>query len=111
MDPSIQIIKNRNTILQVRKKGRFIKGKNFNMHFLEDNNLNQIVFVGYIATKKLGNAVRRNKAKRLLRELARKILIKYCKINYYYVLIAKNSIFDTSFSILENELKELINDI
>ncbi|SVA69434.1 uncharacterized protein METZ01_LOCUS122288, partial [marine metagenome] len=59
--------------------------------------------------KKIGNAVKRNKAKRLMRELARKVLIKYGKINSYYVLIAKNSIFNTPFATLEIEFKKLIS--
>ncbi len=64
--------------------------------------------VGFTATKKVGNAVKRNKAKRLMRELARKVLTKYGKTNSYYVLIAKNSIFSTPFATLEIELKKLI---
>jgi hypothetical protein len=44
-----------------------------------------------------------------MRELARKALIKYGKINSYYVLIAKNSIFSAPFATLEIELKKLIS--
>ena len=44
-----------------------------------------------------------------MREVARKVLRKYGKINSYYVLIAKNSIFKTPFATLENELKKLIS--
>ena len=79
------------------------------MQFLEDSNLDGAMAVGFTATKKVGNAVERNKAKRLMRELARKVLIKYGKINSYYVLIAKNSIFSTPFATLEIELKKLIS--
>ena len=79
------------------------------MQFLEDSSLNGVITVGFTATKKIGNAVKRNKAKRLMRELARKVLIKYGKINYYYVIIAKNSIFGAPFDTLEIELKELIS--
>ena len=78
------------------------------MQFLEDYSLNGDIAVGYTATKKIGNAVKRNKAKRLMRELARKVLTKYGKINSYYVLIAKNSMFSTPFATLEIELKKLI---
>ena len=44
-----------------------------------------------------------------MRELTRKVLPKYGKINFYYVLIAKNSIFETSFVELEKELKKIIS--
>ena len=79
------------------------------MQFLEDSSLNGVITVGFTATKKIGNAVKRNKAKRLMRELARKVLIKYGKINSYYVLIAKNSIISTPFVTLEIELKKLVS--
>ena len=59
--------------------------------------------------KRLGNAVKRNKAKRLMRELTRKVLPIYGKINFYYVLIAKISIFETPFLELEKELKKIIS--
>ena len=79
------------------------------MQFLEDSGLNGAMVVGFTATKKVGNAVKRNKAKRLMRELARKVLVKYGKINSYYVLIAENSIFSAPFATLEIELKKIIS--
>ena len=109
MAPSLKIIKDRKTFLKIRKEGRFVKGESFNLHYLNNKNLENDVFIGYIATKKLGNAVKRNKAKRLMRELAKKVLIKYSKKNRYYVLIAKISIFNKSFKYQENELKGLIS--
>ena len=106
---SLQTIKNRSTFVKIHNKGNYFKGKFLNIQFLEDENLKEVIVVGYTATKKIGNAVKRNKAKRLMREVARKVLRKYGKINSYYVLIAKNSIFSTSFVALEIELKNLIS--
>ena len=105
----LQTIKKRSTFIQIRNNGNCIKGKFINVQFLEDSSLNETIAVGYTATKKMGSAVKRNKAKRLMRELARKVLIKYGKINSYYVLIAKNSIFSAPFATLEIELKEIIS--
>ena len=93
----------------MREKGRKIQGKNFNIQFLEDQNLNSLIYVGFTATKKIGTAVKRNKAKRIMRELARKVITKYGKINSYYVLIAKPPIFEISYYSQEIELKELIS--
>ena len=76
---------------------------------LHKQNLNNSIGVGYTATKKIGNAIKRNKAKRIMRELAKKILIKG-KINSYYVLIAKSSILDTKFEKLLLELERHIDD-
>ena len=102
-------IKNRATFVMIRNEGSFIKGKNINIQILHNQNLENSVGVGYTASKKIGNAVKRNKAKRIMRELARKIIING-KINSYYVLIAKSSLLKEKFDNLLIELKEKIND-
>ncbi len=43
-----------------------------------------------------------------MREIARKIIYRYGKKNFSYVLIAKKQIFDTPIRKLENELRELV---
>ena len=93
----------------VRNEGKFVKSKNMNVQILHNQDLENSIGIGYTASKKIGNAVRRNKAKRIMRELARKIIING-KINSYYVLIAKTSLLDEKFSNLLVELKEKIND-
>ncbi len=105
----LKTISKRSTFIMLRKKGEFIHGKAFNLQILQDSSLEGIVFVGFTATKKLGKSVKRNKAKRIMRELARKVITKYGKINSYYVLIAKSSIFEIPFDLQENELKKLIS--
>ena len=92
----------------VRNEGEFIKGKNINLQILHNQNLGKTIGVGYTASKKIGNAVKRNRAKRIMRELARKIIING-KINSYYVLIAKVSLLNEKFDKLLLELKENIN--
>ena len=109
MAHKIFTIKKRSTFVMVRNNGSFIKGKNINLQILHNQNLEKSIGVGYTASKKIGNAVKRNKAKRIMRELARKIIING-KINSYYVLIAKPSLLNEKFSNLLIELKEKIND-
>ncbi len=105
MAQSIIIIKKRSTFVLVRENGKSIKSNAFNIQILEDKNLNEKIAVGYTATKKLGNAVIRNKAKRIMKELARKVLTKYGKINFYYVLIAKIPLLTIPFKDLQIELE------
>ena len=102
-------IKKRTTFVMIRNEGSFVKGKNINIQILHNQNLENSVGVGYTASKKIGNAVKRNRAKRIMRELARKIIING-KINSYYVLIAKSSLLDEKFNDLLLELREKIND-
>ena len=93
----------------VRNEGKFVKSKNMNVQILHNQDLENSIGIGYTASKKIGNAVKRNKAKRIMRELARKILING-KINSYYVLIAKTSLLEEEFEKLLLELKEKAND-
>jgi ribonuclease P protein component len=101
-------IKKRSTFVHVRDNGKFIRSNSFNIQILEDLRLEKIIAVGYTATKRLGNAVIRNKSKRIMRELARKVILKYGKINFYYVIIAKSNLLKKPFKELELELEKLI---
>lgn len=49
------------------------------------------LFVGYTATKKIGNAVCRNRSKRRLRAVVREVLATYALPHVDYVFIARNS--------------------
>jgi len=102
-------IRKRSTFIKIRKNGILQRGKAFNVEFLNAENLNNSIYVGFTATKKIGSAVKRNKAKRILRELVNKIIVKYGKNNSYYVLIAKKPIFEFPFRSHEIELKKLIS--
>ena len=108
MAQTLFTIKKRSTFVMIRNHGEFIKGKNMNIQILYNQNLENCIGVGYTASKKIGNAVKRNRAKRIMRELARKIIING-KINSYYVLIAKTSLLEEKFDKLLLELKGKIN--
>ncbi len=103
-------IKDRPTFEMIKKKGLFIKSQNLNMQVLLNQNLNKSIGIGFTATKRIGNAIKRNKAKRIMRELSKKIIING-KINSYYVLIAKPSLLSTPFEKLIIELKTKIDEI
>ena len=96
----LETIRKRSTFLLIRHKGKVKHGKSFNVQHLNDQSLDNSIYVGFTATKKIGKNVKRNKAKRIMRELAKKVISKYGKINSYYVLIAKSQIFDISFRYL-----------
>ena len=92
----------------IRNRGKFLRGENINIQILHNQELENSIGVGYTASKKIGNAVKRNRAKRIMRELAKKIIING-KTNSYYVLIAKSSLLKERFENLLLELKEKIN--
>ena len=84
MAQSLTTVKKRSTFVHVRDNGKFIRSNSFNIQILEDKSLSDSIAVGYTATKRLGNAVMRKKAKRRMMELAKNVITKYGKINFYY---------------------------
>jgi len=65
----------------------------------------QALRVGFTCSKKVGNAVARNRAKRRLREIARLILPQFGQIGHDYVLIGRANVTDsTKFTALQDEL-------
>jgi ribonuclease P protein component len=60
--------------------------------------------VGFTATKKIGNAVVRNRVKRRLRELARSGLGPHARPGHDYVLIGRQPTFARAFPDLEKDL-------
>jgi len=56
-----------------------------------DEDQSGLIRVGYTCSKKVGNAVARNRAKRRLREIAREVIPKQGQKNHDYVLIGRHS--------------------
>jgi ribonuclease P protein component len=63
--------------------------------------------VGIIAKKSIGNAVKRNKIKRILRELWRNRCFQLLS-GYDVVILARKKIIQARFSDIEDELMKLI---
>lgn len=66
---------------------------------------------GVTATKKLGNAIKRNKAKRRIRNLVKDLLPKYGKNGYDYVFIAKENLIDEDWEVLKEESTSVLKDL
>lgn len=62
------------------------------------------IMTGYTATKRIGNAVIRNKSKRRLRAIARDVLPHYAAPGVDYVFIARLSTAECNFK----ELKKML---
>ncbi|WP_417516918.1 ribonuclease P protein component [Minwuia sp.] len=60
--------------------------------------------VGFTASKKVGNAVRRSRAKRRLRAITDSVLKRQAAPDHDYVLIARPATIDRNFSDLEDDL-------
>lgn len=64
--------------------------------------------VGFTATRKIGNAVTRNRAKRRLRAAAAELLPLYGREGHDYVLIARNETTTRPFSALLDDLANVL---
>lgn len=65
-----------------------------------------LVRIGFTASKKVGGAVQRNRAKRRLRALADEILVPHAKDGVDYVLIARAGTLDRRFDDLRTDMEK-----
>jgi ribonuclease P protein component len=64
--------------------------------------------VGVVASRKVGGAVKRNRAKRLLRETARRIAPKWIDRHIWVVLVAKASIVEARAGEIEDDIERAL---
>jgi len=69
---------------------------------------NNGIRVGFTATKKIGNAVIRSRAKRRLREVARALLPEYGLAGYDYVFIARDGTTKREWTALLDDTKKAL---
>ena len=102
----LYIVKKEKDFEKIIKEGKCNKNRYFVIHHLK-NNLPYDRY-GVSLSKKLGNAVFRNKYKRILRS----IIDNYKKLyinNEDYIIILRKDAIDESYQILEKELISLLN--
>tara|TARA_Y100000996_G_scaffold368207_1_gene314474 strand:+ start:222 stop:563 length:342 start_codon:yes stop_codon:yes gene_type:complete len=77
-----------------------------------ENKNNKRLNISFVTKKKLGNAVKRNKIKRRLRNIMidalKKILIK---LNYSYLVIAKPTVLNSDFKDIKETIFQEFNKI
>jgi len=77
----------------------------------EGSNCGEIVRVGFTASKKIGNAVIRNRAKRRLRSVAAAILSREGRPETDYVLIARATTVDRPYKALIADLEAALRRV
>jgi ribonuclease P protein component len=103
----LQTIKKREDFVKISKSNIKFFSKNIILtcRKIEDIDLidDNIRHIGYVVTKRVGNAVIRNKTKRRLRHILsqNKTLMDP---NFYYVIIAKSNAKNSQFCQIENDV-------
>lgn len=73
---------------------------------------NSLVQVGFTASKKVGNSVMRNRARRRLREIARAVLPKLGHAGWDYVLVARpTATIEREYQLLLADMENAIRQI
>ena len=94
-------------------KGRKNSNKYFTIFFKKlTNKNNKKLNISFVAKKKLGNAVKRNKIKRKLRNITNEAINKLSlKFDYSYLVIAKEAILKNDYSDIKKTMFTEFNKI
>ena len=108
---SIERLKDRSDFLKIAK-GKVVHKKGFVLQGRKRFGSLQDIRVGFTCSKKVGNAVLRNLAKRRLREIARDILPENGSNGWDYVLIGRKDLTaELNLNFMAKELKEAVNQL
>ena len=94
-------------------KQKKISNKYVTIFFGQLNNKNKKKLnISFVTKKKIGNAVKRNKIKRRLRNIANDAIKKISlKLDYSYLVIAKPTMLNNEYTIIKETLLEEFNKI
>ena len=87
-------------------KGKKVSNKYFTIFFKKlINKNNKSLNISFVAKKKLGNAVNRNKIKRRLRNIINEAVKEISlNFNYSYLVIAKITVLNNKYTIIKQTL-------
>ena len=87
-------------------KKKKLSNKYVNIFFGElDNKKNNKLNISFVAKKKIGNAVKRNKIKRRLRNIINQAVKEISiKFDFSYLVIAKSTMLNNEFKIIKETL-------
>ncbi len=106
--PSLNLLRKRGDFVLVTRKGTRIVTRGLILEALpipDKTGYEKGMQVGFTASSRIGNAVKRNRVKRILREMARQVLPLKGKDSYYYVLVGRKETLERSFDKLIHDLE------
>ncbi|MBR5129823.1 MAG: ribonuclease P protein component [Alphaproteobacteria bacterium] len=102
-------LKKRKQFVRVADKGQKLVASGLILLYApNDKDVNGI---GFTVTKKIGNAVVRNRVRRRLREVVRLGMSKFSKTGYDFVVIGRKSTLDRPFEKLQKDFAYLLKAV
>lgn len=104
---NLTTIKNRRDFLAVSRGGRWVTKRFILLVTKRDDThpVKDVARIGYTVTKKMGNAVARNRIKRRLRHAAMQSAPAHMQANHDYVLISREPCLNCEFSELLRDME------
>ncbi len=106
--PALSTIKNRRDFVAATNNGKRFAVGSFALQMRKrppDHPVEtSLARIGFTVTKKMGNAVKRNRIKRRLREAARLEALPHMLPGHDYVIVARQKALDCDFSELKRDM-------
>ncbi len=109
MKKDILTLKKRIDFQKIAKEGQKWVCPFFVLHIKQNDFISPLssntVYYGVTASKKIGNAVKRNRGKRRMRALVAEILAHHAKTEFAYVIVAREKLLDASYDDLQKNMQ------
>ena len=100
----INKIKSRKDFIKIQKNGSKVISAGVVLQYLNNSNQSNPSRFGFTASKKVGGAVQRNKAKRRMRSLVFDVIENFKTKGWDYVIIARKETVHRKYHKLKNDL-------
>lgn len=104
----IQTLKENHLFSRSYRKGRCFSGKYIALYVLKNTREKDINKVGITVSKSRGNAVKRNRTKRIIRE-AYRVFHPFIKEGHIIVIVARQPCVEAHVSVVVSELEVLLS--
>lgn len=111
MSPTVPRLKRRADFLTVARKGQKWAAPGLVLQALKRDDIGQGIRAGFTVTRKVGNAVVRNRARRRLRAVAEQVLPEWGKAGHDYVLIGRQGTLGRTFPALIGDLRKALERV